>query len=53
MTIRRVVPDISSERIDESRDFYVGLLGFRVVMDGVGRDLRLTGESDGPDHPPP
>jgi catechol 2,3-dioxygenase-like lactoylglutathione lyase family enzyme len=33
MTIRRVVPDISSERIDESRDFYVGLLGFRVAMD--------------------
>ena len=33
MTIRRVVPDITSERIDESRDFYVGLLGFRVAMD--------------------
>jgi catechol 2,3-dioxygenase-like lactoylglutathione lyase family enzyme len=33
MTIRRVVPDISSERIDESRDFYVGLLGFTVAMD--------------------
>ena len=33
MTIRRVVPDIVSERIDESRDFYVGLLGFTVAMD--------------------
>ena len=33
MTIRRVVPDISSERMDESREFYVGLLGFSVVMD--------------------
>jgi hypothetical protein len=33
MTIRRVVPDIASERIDESRDFYVGLLGFTVAMD--------------------
>ena len=33
MTIRRVVPDISSERMDESRKFDVGLLGFRVVMD--------------------
>jgi catechol 2,3-dioxygenase-like lactoylglutathione lyase family enzyme len=33
MTIRRVVPDITSERIDESRDFYVGLLGFTVAMD--------------------
>jgi catechol 2,3-dioxygenase-like lactoylglutathione lyase family enzyme len=33
MTIRRVVPNITSERIDESRDFYVGLLGFTVAMD--------------------
>ena len=33
MTIRRVVPDISSERMDESSKFDVGLLGFRVVMD--------------------
>jgi len=33
MTIRRVIPDITSERIDESRDFYVGLLGFTVAMD--------------------
>ena len=33
MTIRGVVPDITSERIDESRDFYVGLLGFTVAMD--------------------
>jgi catechol 2,3-dioxygenase-like lactoylglutathione lyase family enzyme len=33
MTIRRVVPDITSTRIDESRDFYVGLLGFAVAMD--------------------
>jgi uncharacterized glyoxalase superfamily protein PhnB len=31
MSIRRVVPDITSERIDESRDFYVGLL--TVAMD--------------------
>ena len=27
------MPDITSERIEESRDFYVGLLGFRVAMD--------------------
>jgi catechol 2,3-dioxygenase-like lactoylglutathione lyase family enzyme len=33
MSIRRVVPDITSERIDESRDFYVGLLGLTVAMD--------------------
>ena len=33
MSIRRVVPDIASERVDESREFYVGVLGFKVVMD--------------------
>lgn len=33
MSIRRVVPDITSTRVDESREFYVGLLGFKVAMD--------------------
>jgi catechol 2,3-dioxygenase-like lactoylglutathione lyase family enzyme len=33
MSIRRVVPDIQSEHLDESREFYVGLLGFIVAMD--------------------
>jgi catechol 2,3-dioxygenase-like lactoylglutathione lyase family enzyme len=33
MNIRRVVPDIQSDRIEESRDFYVGFLGFQVGMD--------------------
>ncbi len=33
MSIRRVVPDIASERFGESRDFYVNLLGFEVGMD--------------------
>ncbi|OGU13610.1 MAG: glyoxalase [Gemmatimonadetes bacterium RIFCSPLOWO2_12_FULL_68_9] len=33
MSIRRVVPDISSERVDESREFYTGVLGFELVMD--------------------
>lgn len=33
MSIRRVVPDINSERVEESRDFYVGVLGFELVMD--------------------
>jgi catechol 2,3-dioxygenase-like lactoylglutathione lyase family enzyme len=31
--IRRVVPDITSDRLDESRAFYVGILGFEVAMD--------------------
>lgn len=33
MSIRRVVPDITTQRLDESREFYVGLLGFEVAMD--------------------
>lgn len=33
MSIRRVVPDIRSQRFDESREFYVGLLGLTVAMD--------------------
>ena len=33
MSIRRVVPDITTQRLEESREFYVGLLGFQVAMD--------------------
>jgi catechol 2,3-dioxygenase-like lactoylglutathione lyase family enzyme len=33
MSIRRVVPDITSERIDESRKFYTEFLGFSLAMD--------------------
>lgn len=33
MSIRRVVPDIGSERFLESREFSVGVLGLQVVMD--------------------
>lgn len=33
MSIRRVVPNIQSERIDESRKFYVEFLGLEVAMD--------------------
>ena len=33
MSIRRVVPDFSSERVEESREFYTGVLGFELVMD--------------------
>jgi catechol 2,3-dioxygenase-like lactoylglutathione lyase family enzyme len=32
-SIRRVVPHIRSDRVDESRDFYIGLLGFEVAME--------------------
>jgi catechol 2,3-dioxygenase-like lactoylglutathione lyase family enzyme len=33
MSIRRVVPNIKSKRLDDSRAFYVDLLGFKVGMD--------------------
>ena len=33
MSIRRVVPDITSERIDESRKFYTEFLGLTLAMD--------------------
>ena len=32
MSIRRIVPDITSGRMDESRDFYVGFLGLEMAM---------------------
>ena len=28
-----MVPDITTQRLEESREFYVGLLGFEVAMD--------------------
>jgi catechol 2,3-dioxygenase-like lactoylglutathione lyase family enzyme len=31
--IKRVVPDITCDAIDESRDFYASVLGFDVAMD--------------------
>jgi len=46
MSIRRVVPDITSERIDESRKFYTEFLGFEVAMD-MGWIVTLTS----PDNP--
>ena len=33
MSIKRVVPDITSQRMDESRKFYTEFLGFDVAMD--------------------
>ena len=33
MTIRRVVPNIKSDRLDQSREFYVDFLGLQMAMD--------------------
>jgi catechol 2,3-dioxygenase-like lactoylglutathione lyase family enzyme len=33
MDIRRVVPDIASDKLEESREFYTKVLGFDLAMD--------------------
>lgn len=33
MSIRRVVPDIATERLEQSRSFYSGFLGFDIAME--------------------
>jgi len=33
MNIRRVVPDITTDRLDESREFYTEFVGLHVAMD--------------------
>jgi catechol 2,3-dioxygenase-like lactoylglutathione lyase family enzyme len=33
VTVRRAVPNIKSDQPDETRDFFVDLLGFEVAMD--------------------
>jgi catechol 2,3-dioxygenase-like lactoylglutathione lyase family enzyme len=45
MSIRRVVPDIISNRIDESRKFYTEFLGFDVAMD-MGSVVTLASPSN-------
>jgi catechol 2,3-dioxygenase-like lactoylglutathione lyase family enzyme len=45
MSIRRVVLNVASDRLDASRDFYVGLLGFQVAMD-LGWILTLVSPSN-------
>lgn len=45
MGIRRVVPNITSDRVDESRRFYVTLLGFEVAMD-MGWIVTLSAPSN-------
>jgi catechol 2,3-dioxygenase-like lactoylglutathione lyase family enzyme len=45
MSIRRVVPDIGSSRIEESRKFYTEFLGFEVGMD-MGDVVTLVSPSN-------
>jgi len=44
--IKRVVPDIISDQLEKSRDFYLDVLGFEVAMD-MGWIVTLTS----PDEP--
>jgi catechol 2,3-dioxygenase-like lactoylglutathione lyase family enzyme len=49
MSIRRVVPDIASDDLEESRKFYTNVLGFRVAMDmpiDGGRIMTLVSPSN-------
>jgi uncharacterized glyoxalase superfamily protein PhnB len=41
MTRRRVVPDITSDRFDASREFYADFLGFDVGMDMVINSIEV------------
>ena len=45
MSIRRVVPNIASDKLDACREFYAGLLGFQVAMD-MGWILTLVSPSN-------
>jgi catechol 2,3-dioxygenase-like lactoylglutathione lyase family enzyme len=45
MSIRRVVPNIASDKLDACREFYVGLLGFQVAMD-MGWIMTLVSPSN-------
>ena len=33
MTVRRIVPDLTTNRLEESREFYTAVLGLQVGMD--------------------
>ena len=45
MRIRRIVPDIQTDRLEESRDFYENLIGLEVRMD-LGWIVGLTSTSN-------
>ena len=51
MNISRVVPDIRSKQMDESRAFYVDFLGFNVGMD-MGFITAINASAHFPPHDP-
>ncbi len=49
MSVRRVVPDLASQHLEESRAFYVEVLGLQVAMDmpiDTGRIVTLVSPSN-------
>ena len=46
MSIKRIVPDITSERMDESRKFYAEFLGLEMAMDMASADMPCCPNSD-------
>ena len=49
MSIRRVVPDLATDHLEESRTFYTNVLGFQVAMDmpiDAGRIVTLVSSSN-------
>ena len=45
MTVKRVVPNIASDQLDASREFYIQVFGLEVVMD-MGWIVTLASPSD-------
>jgi predicted enzyme related to lactoylglutathione lyase len=45
MSIRRIVPDVTSKQLDASRQFYVDVLGLEVAMD-MGSIVTLVSPSN-------
>jgi catechol 2,3-dioxygenase-like lactoylglutathione lyase family enzyme len=45
MSIKRIVPDVTAERMDESKQFYTGLLGLQTAMD-MGWIVTFTSPSN-------
>jgi catechol 2,3-dioxygenase-like lactoylglutathione lyase family enzyme len=45
VTVKRVVPNIGSDQLDASREFYIQVFGLEVVMD-MGRIVTLASPSE-------
>ena len=48
MTVTRLLPNICTDRMEETRDFYVGLLGFVVGTVHAGWYIQLVSPTDPP-----